>query len=92
MGRYVDETNPFDPIELPDSDGRLDRFQGLYRKFEVKRIDSSSDPGGKHENCEYFVLDLTHDKCAKKALTAYANACEAEFPNLAADLRERYAL
>ena len=92
MGRYVDETSPFDLPEIPDSDGRIDKFQGLYRKFDVTRRDGSSGAGGKHEHCEHFVLDVTHDKHAKAALTAYANACETEFPNLAADLRERYVL
>jgi len=60
-----------------------DRDRGLYRKFEVNRV---SDPDHKHLNCEYFVLDLTHDKFAKPALIAYANACSEEFPALAKDL------
>lgn len=59
---------------------------GLYRKFDVRRTDGSSEPGGKHEDCCYFVLDLTHDKHAIPALRAYAKACREEYPNLAADL------
>lgn len=63
-----------------------ERERGLYGKYKVERIDGSSGPGGKHENCLYFVLDLNHDPYALFALSAYAKACEEEFPNLAADL------
>ncbi|KWK44250.1 hypothetical protein [Burkholderia ubonensis] len=66
--------------------------QGLYRKFDVRRVDGSDQPGGKHHNCEYFVLDLNHDGYARAALRAYARACAAEFPVLATDLIARYAL
>lgn len=66
-----------------------DPTRGLYNKFEVRRVDGSSEPGGKHHGCEYFVLDLTHDKHAPAALLAYANSCAAEYPLLAADLREK---
>ena len=64
-----------------------DPTRGLYNKFEVRRVDGSSEPGGKHHWCEYFVLDLTHDKHAGAALLAYADSCEAEYPLLARDLR-----
>lgn len=67
-----------------------DKKRGLYLKFEVTRTDGSSEPGGKHHGCEYFVLDLTHDKHAKAALLAYAESCELEYPLLAADLRARF--
>ena len=60
---------------------------GLYGKYHVERTDGSSRLGGKHARCDYFVLDLTHDKRALSALRAYAEACEAECPRLAADLR-----
>lgn len=60
---------------------------GLYNKFNVTRTDGSSEPGGKHERCEYFVLDVTHDKHSHAALLAYADSCESEFPLLARDLR-----
>ena len=63
-----------------------DKTRGLYNKFTVTRNDGSSDPGGKHFGCEYFVLDLTHDKHAAAALRAYAESCAAEYPLLAADL------
>ena len=89
MGRYVDEASPFEREPLPRNDFRPDEAHGLYRKFNVSRV---SDPKGKHKNCEYFVLDMSHDKFARDALNAYASACEHEYPQLAADLRERYSL
>jgi hypothetical protein len=63
-----------------------DKTRGLYNKFTVTRTDGTSAPGGKHDGCEYFVLDLTHDKHAAAAIKAYANSCRAEYPLLAADL------
>lgn len=64
--------------------------QGLFRKFEVRRVDGSDAPGGKHFGCRYFVLDVDHDPHARAALTAYADACEPTHPNLARDLREKW--
>lgn len=66
-----------------------DRNTGLYGKFEVNRLDGKDLVGEKHHGCEYFVLDILHDKFAGPALEAYANACEAEYPQLAADLRAK---
>jgi hypothetical protein len=34
--------------------------QGLCQKYKVTRVDGSSNPGGKHADCSYFVLDLEH--------------------------------
>lgn len=65
-----------------------DKERGLYNKFNVTRTDGSSGPGGKHESCMYFVLDLAHDPHAMPALTAYANSCERDYPKLAWDLRD----
>ena len=62
-----------------------DKHLGVYRKYDVKRV---HDPAGKHANCEYFVLDLVHDRFAVDALHAYAKACERDFPELADDLRK----
>ena len=59
---------------------------GLYKKFSVSRNDGKSEPGEKHENCQYFVLDITHDHFAIPALKAYAKACAMEYPLLARDL------
>lgn len=67
-----------------------DKHRGLYNKFHVSRLDGSSVHPGKHEDCDYFVLDLTHDKFAKAALLAYAEACKSEYPQLAHDLRAAY--
>ena len=61
---------------------------GLYSKYRVERSDGTSRHGQKHAMCEYFVLDLTHDPFAKKALQAYAKACEDEYPILAGDLHQ----
>lgn len=66
-----------------------DENRGLYRKYRIERTDGSSAPGGKHERCEYFVLDLVHDEFAFPALLAYADACAGKYPELAADLRRR---
>lgn len=60
---------------------------GLHHKFYVERVDGRSAPGEKHDGCEYFVLDLTHDKHAKPALLAYAESCKTEYPLLSHDLR-----
>lgn len=62
----------------------------IFHKFNVTRTDGSSEPGGKHRDCDYFVLDTTHDRYAKYALAAYADACEETHPNLAADIRQTY--
>ncbi|MDE3244478.1 MAG: hypothetical protein KGN80_00210 [Acidobacteriota bacterium] len=66
-----------------------DQEKGLYRKFEVRRTDGSSEPGGKHENCRYFVLDLDHDPHAASALDAYAWSCRKDYPALANDLLDQ---
>jgi hypothetical protein len=60
---------------------------GVYRKFNVKRVDGSSDIGGKHHFCAYFVLDWQHDPFTIPAARAYADACESRYPALASDLR-----
>ena len=62
------------------------RKLGLLERFKVERTDGSTEPGGKHENCNFFVLDLAHDKFAYPALHAYAVACKKEYPELASDL------
>ncbi len=64
-----------------------DETQGIYQKYWVRRTDESSRPGGKHAECTYFVLDWKHDPFAVTAARAYADACEAEYPELAKDLR-----
>ena len=59
---------------------------GLYRKFHVERTDGQSAPGKRHDNCQYFVLDVDHDQFAGAALRAYRDECAHEFPKLAADI------
>lgn len=63
-----------------------DKERGIYRKFNVTRTDGSSGPGGKHEECSYFVLDIDHDKFAIAALRAYSAACRDEYPQLSEEL------
>lgn len=65
-----------------------DKDKGLYGKFHVQRTDGKSYSGEKHYNCNYFVLDLDHDKFAPAAIEAYMNACRGEYPLLAADLNK----
>jgi hypothetical protein len=60
-----------------------DRTRGLLPKFIVVRRDGSSSKDGKHEKCDYFVLDLDHDPFARPALKAYADSCRAEYPLIA---------
>jgi hypothetical protein len=60
--------------------------EGLYQKYRVTRTDGQSEPGCKHHECKYFVLDMKHDKHAKAAILAYAHSCEGEYPALAFDL------
>lgn len=62
------------------------RNDGIYNKFDVMRVDGTDGPGAKHDGCEYFVLDVTHDPHAIPALKAYAESCRDEYRNLAADL------
>jgi len=61
--------------------------EGLYRKYEVRRIDGAGH-AGVHTDCRYFVLDLTHDVAAQFAALEYANQVEIKRPNLASDLRQ----
>lgn len=83
----------FAPSPLTERDYDLhEHEQGLYSKFDVRRVDGSSEPGGKHHDCEYFVLDMTHNQHARAALRAYADACASTHPELSADLIARYAL
>lgn len=64
--------------------------QGVFKKFEVLRMDGSHLPGRKHEGCNYFVLDLTCDPHAKAAMLAYAEACKETHPVLSAEIFEQF--
>lgn len=59
----------------------------IYGKFNVTRTDGKHKPGEKHDGCNYFVLDITHDPFALPALWAYAIACVKTHPELSGDLR-----
>ena len=60
-----------------------DTIKGLYQKYKVERI---NDEEGKHKDCNYFVLDMVHDKHARAAVVAYAASCRHDYPQLADDL------
>lgn len=77
------------PIERTLYTAEQKRGLGIYHKFEVRRTDGRDEPGQKHNGCDYFVLDLTHDPFAAPAIAAYAKACAKELPLLADDLRKR---
>lgn len=78
---------------LPEENKEVGKeAQGLFRKFEVHRVDGTDRKGGKHHGCEYFVLDMDHDPVANQALAAYAAAVRATNPTLAADICKRYGL
>lgn len=65
-----------------------DKDKGLYGKYHVLRVDGTDCAGEKHEDCELFVLDLTHDPHALVAAYAYADSCEDDgYEALARDLR-----
>ncbi len=58
----------------------------IYDKFDVTRTDGNDGPGSKHDGCDYFVLDVTHDPYALPALKAYAAACAGTHPTLSLNL------
>ena len=60
--------------------------EGLDRKYVVNRVD---DPAGKHSECEYFVLDLTHDPIARLAAGTYAHTVREDNPELFRELSHR---
>lgn len=80
-----------DPLSERDP-FRTHEKQGLFRKYEVKRIDGTDQGSGKHAGCEYFVLDISHDRHARAALTAYALSALGTNCNLARDMAARYGL
>lgn len=70
-----------------------DKSRGLYPegKFIVSRRDGSDASGGKHDGCQYFVLDVTHDPHSVPALRAYATCARADGYAALADDLERLA-
>jgi hypothetical protein len=68
-----------------------DKNLGLYPKFRVERL--LPDARKKHKDCEYFVLDLSHDALAWEALETYEKAAGREgYHQLSEDLRVKRAL
>lgn len=77
-------TQPF-----PERDDKAnDQAQGLYRKYNVRRVDGKPEKPG----AEHFVLDAVHDKHAIPALQAYAASCMTEYPALAKDIARRWLM
>ena len=91
MEEEIARSRQVDPSTLPERDeSKPAESQGLFRKFEVRRVDGSDKPGGKHHGCRYFVLDLDHDQHADAAMAAYAQACKNTHPALSAELEAQY--
>lgn len=69
--------------------GQDRKEQGLeHKKYAVMRMDREDRPGYKHDNCQLFVLDITHDPHARVAARAYADSAERDgYGKLATDLR-----
>lgn len=65
-----------------------DTERGLYGKYLVFKAGGGMEPVT--DPC--FVLRYTTDPHARAALAAYADSCEADYPQLAADLRMRLRL
>lgn len=68
-----------------------DKARGLYPegKFVVLRKDGTDAPGRKHDGCQYFVLDVTHDPHAVPALQSYAVSARKDGYGLLADDLEK---
>jgi hypothetical protein len=62
------------------------KFEGLDDRYLVSRVDGRSKKGEKYHGCDYFVLDMTHDRYAMSAVEQYGMACKQEYPKLATDL------
>lgn len=67
---------------------------GLHGRYQITKADGTPVD----EGAEYFVLrldsggsDPAHIAACRKAAMSYADEIEAHLPQLAADLRERYA-
>lgn len=68
-----------------------DHHVGLYNKYLVLRADGADNPGEKHEDCEYLVLDLTHDRNAPGAAMTYAATVHADgYGPLADDIEAKF--
>lgn len=63
-----------------------DQHRGLYRKYELFRVSVDGERMYLVKD-PFFVLRHSTDPHAVVALRAYADSCQAECPQLAADLR-----
>lgn len=60
--------------------------QGYYHKYNVQRVDEGNNEAEVHKDCDFFVLDLTHDVHAVRALDKYREAMVGVDTQLAIDL------
>ena len=60
-------------------------FNGLHDKYSVTRNDGDLY----HSNCDYFVLDITHDVAARKALLRYGRLIRYQNPKLCHDIMRK---
>lgn len=60
------------PAGTPATDD--DRDKGLYRKYKIDRTDNQDQPGQRHADCDYFLIDEAHDPFAEAAFAAYGKA------------------
>lgn len=63
--------------------------KGLFDKYYIRRTDEQDAPGCRHDNCELFVMDITHDIHAQDAMLFYARQVAAIKPQLALDIMEK---
>ncbi|MCD5327853.1 hypothetical protein ACFFU8_09540 [Chromobacterium piscinae] len=93
LKRYTDEALAALTAQRVAAGTTVDQQQtGVYGKFTVCRVDGRDAPGGDRYGADYFVLDVTHDRFAKPALAAYAQACSGGYALLGQDLVMRYDL
>lgn len=64
--------------------GDMSNTDRLHKKYHVERTDGR-DMG------PYFILEYASDRHARKALAAYADSCQEDKPELAADIRATIA-
>ena len=70
------------------------RNKGLFNKYRVYRTEENDVKShSKHIDCDYFVLDLTHDVHAIPALKAYAESARKDgYEQLADDIETKIEL
>ena len=62
----------------------MDQTRGLYRKFNVNRVDGRDQPGGDKANAEYLVLDYANDP--------FGWVCAAGYVTMVAETHRRMSL